>query len=120
MENKKIPIVCTYGQINLAGLVLLDLINQSIQTIYYSGDCDPEGILIADKLKSRYNDKLKFIGFDKQTYIKNISKVQISEERLKKLNKVKNEELKELAKLIEENKKASYEELNINNIIKLI
>lgn len=50
---EKIIIVCTYGQINLAWLVLLDLINQSIQTIYYSGDCDPEGILIADKLKNR-------------------------------------------------------------------
>lgn len=59
------------------------------------------------------------MGFDKQTYYRNISEVKISESRLQKLKSNKNIELKELCAEIQKEKRASYEEKNISNIIKI-
>lgn len=43
-KNKDFPIVCTYGQVKLSGLILLDMLVKQKYKIYYSGDIDPEGI----------------------------------------------------------------------------
>lgn len=118
--NKDFPIVCTYGQLKLSGIVLLDMLVKQNYKIYYSGDIDPEGIQIADKLKSRYTDNLSFLGFDINTYENNLSNVQISNIRLKKLLKVKSEDLKEISEKLKTSKKASYEEKNINEIVRFI
>ena len=87
LENKKIPLICTYGQVKLAGIVLIRMLSKNCKTIFYSGDIDPEGIQIADKLKKRFPDKIELIGFDEEIYYKNLSDVTLSEERLTKLNK---------------------------------
>ena len=122
MKNNKLkdfPLICTYGQVKLAGIMLMDLLVEKNYQLYYSGDLDPEEIQIADKLKQRYKDKLSFVGFDKQTYYRNISEVEISESRLQKLKSVKSLELKEICTEIQKQKKASYEEKNIENIIEV-
>ena len=114
------PLICTYGQVKLAGIVLLNLLVKSKYKLYYSGDLDPEGIQIADKLKQRYRENITLIGFDKTTYYKNISNMELSNTRLQKLQSVRSEELKELCIELEKNKKSAYEEMNINNIIEFI
>ncbi len=48
------PLICAHGQFKLAGLVLLDRLVESGMTIYYSGDFDPEGLLMAERLCRRY------------------------------------------------------------------
>ena len=58
LGKEQIGFVCTNGQLNLCGYVLLDLIQKSNIPMYYAGDFDPEGILIADRLKQRYKDDL--------------------------------------------------------------
>lgn len=120
IKDKKIPIICTYGQVNLAGILLLNLLSKKCEKIYYSGDCDPEGVQIADKLKSRYGDKIELIGFDEKTYYRNISDVIITEQRLNKLENIKDEELIKIANCIKKFKRASYEELNTDGIMLLI
>lgn len=119
-KNRDFPIVCTYGQVKLSGLILLDMLVRQKYKIYYSGDIDPEGIQIADKLKSRYNDNLYFLGFDINTYRKNLSNVKISNTRLKKLKKIKSKYLKVICEEVNLIKKASYEEKNIEEIVKFI
>ena len=119
-KNRDFPIVCTYGQVKLSGLILLDMLVRQNYKIYYSGDIDPEGIQIADKLKSRYNDNLYFLGFDINTYKNNLSNVKISNTRLKKLEKIKSEYLKSICEEVNLIKKASYEEKNIEEIVKFI
>ena len=47
-RRKDFPLVCTYGQVKLAGIILLDLLVEAGFQLYYSGDIDPEGIQIAD------------------------------------------------------------------------
>lgn len=119
-KRKDFPVVCTYGQVKLSGLMLLDMLVEQKYTIYYSGDIDPEGIGIADKLKSRYKENLHFFGFDVDTYKKNLSDVEISISRLKKLDKIKSRELQDVCHQLKLIKKASYEEKNIDAIIEFI
>ena len=79
---KNFPLICTYGQVKIAGLVLLNLLVQAGYKLYYSGDLDPEGIQIADKLKRRYKDNMTLVGFDKETYEKYNKIISIVKENL--------------------------------------
>lgn len=117
---KTIPIVCTYGQVKLAGLILLSKLVEAGMQLYYSGDIDPEGMQIADKLKQRFRNNITLVGFDEKTYKKNKSNVILSEKRLKKLEGLKDEELKKTAKLLQQDKVAAYEELNIKELKEMV
>ena len=117
---KDFPLVCTYGQVKLAGIMLLDLLVEKGYKLYYSGDCDPEGIQIADKLKQRYKENLELLGFEKEVYQNNLSTIEISTMRLQKLEKIQTEELKEISEKMRIEKKAVYEQKNIDPIIKFI
>ncbi|WP_209700908.1 TIGR02679 domain-containing protein [Clostridium algifaecis] len=113
----KPSILCTSGQLKLASVVLLDKIVENVEEIYYSGDFDPEGIAIADKLKIRYGDKLKFWRFDVEDYLKIISNKAISSIRMSKLRNIKNAELEPLIQEIKKNGMAGYQELLIEEYI---
>ena len=117
---KNFPIICTYGQVKLAGIVLLDLLVEQNVMVYYSGDIDPEGMQIADRLKIRYGNNLKLIGFDKDTYYKNVSNVILNNSRIKKLDRLKSKELIDLAVVLRENKKVAYEEMNIDYLMRIL
>ena len=118
-EDKDLPLVCTYGQVKLAAIILLDLLVEAGYGLVYSGDIDPEGIQIADKLKQRYGDNLEFIGFDEETYFRNMSDIKVSEERIHKLKQIKSEELKKVCECVRQYKKVAYEEENIGELIKV-
>ena len=113
LSDKKVPIVCTYGQVKLAGFVLLNMLTNVCDKIYYSGDSDPEGLLIADKIKSRFKDKICLIGFDVDTYYEVLSHIVISDERLKKMKHIQNLELNEISLAMHKEKKVAYEEMKI-------
>ncbi|MDF2700408.1 MAG: hypothetical protein K0Q49_1966, partial [Haloplasmataceae bacterium] len=85
----KAPLMCTFGNVKLASLILLDKLVESDVIIYYSGDFDPEGLLIADKLKSRYQENLVLWGYNKDNYLNNLSNQNISQARVNKLNNIK-------------------------------
>ena len=113
---KDIPIVCTYGQVKLAGIILLEKLVKSNVKLFYSGDIDPEGMQIADKLKQRFKENISLIGFEKETYLHNMSNVSLNDTRLKKLDSLKDRDLIELSILLKQYKKSAYEELNIDNL----
>ncbi|WAA12099.1 TIGR02679 family protein [Fervidibacillus halotolerans] len=115
----KVPIVCTHGQVRMAGWRLLDLIVQSGATIFYSGDMDPEGLLIADRMKTRYKDKVILWKMEKQTYLNYLSEEDIAD-RLSKLDSIRNSELFELRDVLKEQKKACYQESFVNELKKSI
>lgn len=119
MSTRNIGLVCTYGQVKLSGLILLELLKKSGTQLYYSGDIDPEGIQIADRLKQRFKESITLFGFDEHTYIKNLSNVVLNKSRLKKLESISTQELKELADFLRFEERAAYEEKNIDAILKL-
>lgn len=119
-KKKDFPLVCTYGQVKLSGLILLDMLIEQKYKIYYSGDIDPEGIQIADKLKNRYKKNLCFFGFDVNTYKQNLSNIEVTLSRLKKLDKIKSVDLQGVCNELKLIKRVSFEEENIDAIIGFI
>lgn len=111
-------LVCTCGQVKVASLVLLDLLVKEGIEIYYSGDFDPEGLRIADRLKLRYGDSLKLWRYDIEDYRKALSDEIIEDTRLKKLENLECEDLIPIANVLRDLRYAGYQELLIDNLVK--
>ncbi len=116
-SKEKPSIICTYGQVKLASLILLDNLVENGTHIYYSGDFDPEGLIIADKLKSRYKEYLTLWRYSIKDYHKSISKKKIAYERINKLRKLKDKSLIKTGEEIKECKYAGYQETIIEELI---
>lgn len=102
-------VVCTYGQPNLCAYLLLNKLSESEIPMYYAGDFDPEGILIADTLKRRYPSLILW-HYHPTDYEHAISNKEISVKRLRMLSKCSQQELKILGTLLMERKLAGYQE----------
>ena len=102
--------MCMNGQPRLAGLMLLDLLEKSGTTIYYSGDLDPEGILIAQKLADYYQGQFYFWHMDPEDYKKSRSEKVISDRRMKILDKITDVRLIPVVDEIKKYKTAGYQE----------
>ena len=113
LSDKNVSLVCTYGQVKLSGIVLLNMLTKVCNKIYYSGYSDPEGIQIADKIKQRFKHKVCLIGFDVDTYYKALSDVTVSSERLKKLEHIQSPELLKLSSVLLKEKRVAYEEMKV-------
>ena len=69
-KNTRRAYMCMNGQPRLSSLLVLDLLAAAGICVYYAGDFDPEGLLIAQKLKLYYQGKLCFWHMSKQVYQK--------------------------------------------------
>jgi uncharacterized protein (TIGR02679 family) len=94
----------------LATLLLLDLLVESGAHLYYSGDFDPEGLKMADRLAGRYGENLSLWHFTREDYFASMPSVSLSEERLAKLQSVSSPKLQPVKQEIERCKKAGYQE----------
>ena len=116
-SHQRPSLICTYGQIKLASLVLLDKLVDNVDNIYYSGDIDPEGIMIADKLKQRYKEKLILWHYNVEDYNHIKSKEKLDVSRIKKLEKVKSPELVDIARVLMQEGCPGYQELLVDKYI---
>lgn len=99
IRKKKISslaLVCTYGQLNYASYLLMDHIHQTNFVVYYAGDMDPEGLLIAQRLRDRY-PALHLWRYSFDDYLKSKSQNKCSKRRLKILENIKDPKLKEIS-----------------------
>ena len=101
--------VCVSGQPRLATLLLLDFLKEN-HRFWYAGDFDPEGLLIAQRLKERYGEALDFWKYEVQWYEQYLSSVRLSESRIKKLEHVYMQELQGIKEGIQKRKRAAYQE----------
>ena len=107
--HPKWSVICGNGQVRRAVLMALDLFPENC-CFYYSGDYDPEGLVIAQKLKNRYGDRLIFWNYNVEFYKNNLSDVYLNESRLKKLNLITSPELLPIKTEMLKLKKAMYQE----------
>lgn len=116
ISNKKIAysVIITSGNSNLVIYKLLQKIN--VKKIYFNGDFDPEGLLIAQNFKNRY-PALKFIGYNEKYYQNGLSDNVINVARLKKLNNVLDNDLMTIKNLLLLNKLSSYQEANYDMLL---
>lgn len=110
-------IICGNGQIRRAVLMALDLFDNTCK-FYYSGDYDPEGLVIAQKLKNRYGERIVFWKYEVEVYKRTLSDVKLDESRLKKLEFISDSKLLPLKNEILMKKKAVYQEQIIQEFIK--
>ena len=107
--NPVAPIICTHGQLRMASWRLLDLLAQNEGVIvHYSGDLDPEGLLIAQKIMKRYPGRVVLWRMDEESYERGKSEKILSEERVMKLQKV--DILQNVVAQMQDEKRASYQE----------
>ena len=101
--------ICSYGQIRRAVFMLLDLFDKN--TVFsYAGDFDPEGLLIAERLKKRYGERLIFWKYETDIYLKYMSEEKLTKQRIKKLDGVRDATLLKIAELMREEGRAAYQE----------
>ncbi|TCI34099.1 TIGR02679 family protein [Exiguobacterium sp. SH4S7] len=104
------PFVCTHGQFKLAAYRLLDALVSSGCQLKYAGDFDPEGLQMAARLKERYNDKLDYWCMDLENYVASEPSVEMSAERLVKLERVTDAELQDVVEEMKRRGRAGYQE----------
>ncbi|THE10413.1 TIGR02679 family protein [Bacillus timonensis] len=109
-------IICTHGQVRLAGWRLLDLLVAENCILYYSGDLDPEGISIANRLKERYKENVHLWRMDKKSYLESLSSEDIST-RLSKLDRITSPEWVDVITAMKETKLAGYQEALVHEMI---
>lgn len=108
-EVPDVPLICTHGQFKLAGLQLLDLLQASGHTLYYSGDFDPEGLSMALRFKERYGDNGQFWRMSLQDYEQANPAVELGE-RDAKLDSILDSALGDIATAIRKQGKMGYQE----------
>lgn len=102
--------MCMNGQPRLAGLMVLDLLTKSGTKVYYAGDFDPEGILIAQKLSQYYKGEFYYWHMEAADYEKCRSEEVISPKRMKILARITDERLKLTVEMMEKCGTAGYQE----------
>lgn len=117
MKEEKITILCTSGQIRTAAAELISLILDTDAEVYYSGDIDPEGIGIADRLWQKFGNRIHIWRMSPADYKKGISEESIGEISMSKLRHISNPELKELAEYMQEKGKAAYQENILDDLL---
>ncbi len=117
--GNNISLICTSGQLNLSSYILLNKI-RDLKNIYYAGDFDPEGLMIAYKLKERYKGKVRFLNYTRESYINTMSNNIIEEKSMSQLNKINCSELDEVIRELRINKRSAYQELLIDEYLDLI
>jgi uncharacterized protein (TIGR02679 family) len=111
------PIICTHGQLRIAGWRLIELLASSDVKLHYSGDLDPEGMLIADRLVRRFPKYVELWRMDEKSYLEGMSEEIISDKRLSQLNKLHHPGLDKVAEIMQREKRAGYQEAMVEVMI---
>lgn len=115
----EVPIVITGGNPNYVVYCVLEKLIESGNTIYYNGDFDPEGILIAHSLKKRF-PSLQLFCYDVVDFEQASSTNQVSKSRLKKIEAIEDIELLKVKEWVQKKSVAGYQEKNIKRIEEFI
>jgi uncharacterized protein (TIGR02679 family) len=108
-----VPLLCLHGQLKTASWALLDRLAASGAALFYSGDFDPEGLLMADKILQRYPGAQAW-HFTEEEY--GSSKVVIPDSRLKKLEQVISPALAPLVSALRQRRQAFYQESLVSRL----
>lgn len=110
MNDSSFGLMCTSGQLSTAAWKLIDLLVSSEAQIFYSGDMDPEGLLIAQGIVNATDGKVRIRHMGKESYLSALSEEKISSRRLSLLRNITHPVLMETAKVMEKYCKAAYQE----------
>ena len=108
--NQKLTLLCTSGQLRAVALEVISLLLDSGADIYYSGDLDPDGLGIADRLWQRFGDHIHIWRMSEEDYEKSLSGEPIDRLGMAKLEHIRHPLLKKTAAAIRKKACAGYQE----------
>lgn len=108
--NQKLTLLCTSGQLRAVALEVISLLLDSGADIYYSGDLDPDGLGIADRLWQRFGDHIHMWRMSEEDYGKSLSGEPIDRLGMAKLEHIRHPLLKKTAAAIRKKACAGYQE----------
>lgn len=106
LGNRQYTLLCTSGQPRSAVQLLLPMILKSGAQIYYSGDIDPDGIRIADRLWQKFGDGFHIWRMEAEDYEKSCSNEVIGTVGIRKLENIHHPQLKLTAEAVKKKEKA--------------
>lgn len=109
-REREVTLLCTSGQLSGAAQRLIRMLCENGMEVYYSGDMDPEGIDIAERLWRKYPQSLHIWRMETSDYLDALSEEEIEGWRMKKLQSVTHPVLRETAESIRRIGKAAYQE----------
>lgn len=115
-RDNKYGLICSNGQINTSTLLILDMLYNSGCKFYYTGDFDPEGLIILNKLLIRFKDSIEPLFYSLDDYKKSLSENTIDDRRLKQLDKINDVRLQEIIKYMKSTKRAGYQETLVDKL----
>ena len=113
-KKKACTILCT----SEAAVKLLDFLVKSGASVYYSGDTDPDGLGIADRLWQKFQASVHIWRMGPEDYEKSLSGEAVGRFGLAKLEQLKHPVLRETAEYIRREKKAGYQENLLEELAK--
>ncbi|ADQ03794.1 hypothetical protein Calow_0187 [Caldicellulosiruptor owensensis OL] len=113
-----ISLICTNGQLRLSTKILLESLSKAGFTIFYSGDFDPEGLLIADRIVQNYGAIP--LCMDEENYLLSLSNNRISQKRLVMLRNIQSEQLLSVCRKMNEVRLSGYQEKIVDRLLKKI
>ena len=120
-QERDFSLICTSGQLHLLDHRFVQILLQNPeQGLIYSGDFDPEGLLIADKIWAGYPNQVQLIGYEEELYLQALAEKTISPKRLRQLENLQNPQLQQFAKVIQHTKKPGYQEYILNQLYKQV
>ena len=109
-DNHEIGLICTSGQLSTVAWNVLSLLKKTSCRLYYSGDMDPEGLLIGQSVVQQMDGQVTLWHMGEQDYLKAVSKETVSQRRMALLASMKNEQLTATAEMIRKTGFAAYQE----------
>ena len=103
-------LLCTSGQPRAAAQQLISLLLKNGASICYSGDIDPDGIGIADRLWQKFGDSIRIWRMSPEDYEKSRSAEQITAVGRAKLEHIAHPLLRRTAERVKEEGLAGYQE----------
>lgn len=117
VKEENLTLLCTSGQLRAVALELLPHILDSGAEIYYSGDIDPDGIGIADRLWQKFGDRIQIWRMSPADYGRSLSGEGIGDIGMAKLERIGNPLLRETAECMKVTKKAAYQENMLKELL---
>lgn len=110
IKAHRITLLCTSGQMRTAAWDLVRLLAAGKTELYYSGDMDPEGLGIAERLWKQYPGSVHLWRMGPAEYERGLSLESVEPRSLAQLDAVENEVLAETAGCIKRVRRAAYQE----------
>lgn len=118
VKNPAYTLLCTSGQLRAAAQKLIALLAACGTELCYSGDLDPDGMGIADRLWQKHGEKVHLWHMSWEDYTKSCSGERIGERELAKLDLLQHPQLREAAACVRKEQRAGYQENILDELLK--